>query len=355
MTYRVIQWSTGNVGHHAARLIARHPDLELVGLWVHSPDKVGRDVGELIGIEPLGITATNDVDELLALGADCVSYTATADLRPHDAIDDMARILASGANVVSSSVVPLLYPPHVDPMMRAPLEDACTTGGTSCFTSGIDPGWANDLLPLVLTGNCEYIESVRMMEIVNYNTYAQPEVLFGTMGFGQPLDATPLLLVPGVLSFAWGGVVKGIAAALGAEVDELVEVHERLPAPADIDLGFGLVEAGTTAALRFEVQGVINGTTRVVLEHVTRLDDDLAPDWPQPAGHSGYRVIVTGNPNYTVDLQMMGDDGDHNTAGLVGTAARIVNAIPAVCAARPGLLSVTDLPLVPGRGLLRTD
>ena len=99
----------------------------------------------------------------------------------------------------------------------------------------------------------------------------------------------------------------------------------------------------------------MNGTVRVVLEHVTRLDDDLAPDWPQPAGHSGYRVIVSGNPNYTVDLQMMGDDGDHNTAGLVGTAARIVNAIPAVCAARPGLLSVTDLPLVPGRGLLRTD
>jgi hypothetical protein len=207
----------------------------------------------------------------------------------------------------------------------------------------------------VLTGNCEYIDSVRMMEIVNYNTYAQPEVLFGTMGFGQPLDATPLLLVPGVLSFAWGGVVRGIAAALGVELDELVEVHERLPAPADIDLGFGVVEAGTTAALRFEVQGVVNGTVRVVLEHVTRLDDDLAPDWPQPAGHSGYRVIVSGNPNYTVDLQMMGDDGDHNTAGLVGTAARIVNAIPAVCAARPGLLSVTDLPLVPGRGLLRTD
>lgn len=356
MPIRVIQWSTGNVGRHAARLIANHPDLELVGMWVHSADKVGRDAGEIVGIDPLGVTATDDVDALLALGADCVCYTATADLRPNEAIDDMARILASGANVVSSSVVPLLYPPHVDPMMRAPLEDACTTGATSCFTSGIDPGWANDLLPLVLTGTCEYIESVRMMEIVNYATYAQPEVLFGTMGFGQPLDATPLLLTPGVLSFAWGGVVRGIAAALGADLDELelVEIHERLSAPERIDLGFGVVEAGTTAALRFEVQGRIAGRERVVLEHVTRLDDALAPDWPQPAGDSGYRVKVSGNPNYTLDLQMMGDDGDHNTAGLVGTAGRIVNAIPAVCAAKPGLLSVTDLPLVPGRGLLRT-
>ena len=357
MTYRVIQWSTGNVGHHAVRLIAEHPDLELVGLWVHSEDKVGRDAGELVGIDPLGVAATNDVDELLALGADCVCYTATADLRPTEAIDDMARILTSGANVVSSSVVPLLFPDHVDPQMRAPLEDGCTRGGTSMFTSGIDPGFANDLLPLVLTGTCEYVDTVRVMEIVNYNTYAQPQVLFDTMGFGQALDATPLLLTPGVLSFAWGGVVKAIAAGLGAEISELREVHERLPAPADIDLGFGVVAAGTTAARRFELQGVVgtgdDAAPRIVLEHVTRLDDDLAPDWPQPAGHSGYRVIVTGNPNYTLDLQMMGDDGDHNTAGLVGTAGRIVNAIPAVCEARPGLLSVLDLPLVSGRGLMR--
>lgn len=355
MTYRVVQWSTGNVGRHATRLIARHPDLELAGLWVHDPDKVGRDAGDLVGSDPTGVLATDDADALLALEPDCVCYTATADLRPTEAIDDMARILASGANVVSSSVVPLLYPPHVDPMMRAPLEDACTTGATSCFTSGIDPGWANDLLPLVLTGACEDIDTVRMTEIVNYATYAQPQVLFGTMGFGAPVDATPLLLTPGVLSFAWGGVVRGVGAALGVEVEDLVEVHERVAAPERIDLGFGVVEEGTTAALRFEVRGIVGGRPRIVLEHVTRLDDALAPDWPRPVGHSGYRVEVTGEPNYTLDLQMMGSDGDHNTAGLIGTAARIVNAVPAVCEAAPGLLSVTDLPLVPGRGLMRTD
>ncbi len=353
MTYRVVQWSTGNVGHHALRLIARHPDLELVGLWVHSADKVGRDAGELAGIEPLGVAATNDVEEILALRPDCVCYTATADLRPAEAIADMARLLAAGINVVSSSVVPLIYPEHVAPDMRRPLEVACRDGESSCFTSGIDPGFANDLVPLVLTGTCEYVESVRVMEIVNYNTYAQPEVLFGTMGFGQPLDATPLLLVPGVLSFAWGGVLRAIAAGLGVELDDMRETHERLPAPGRIDLGFGVVEEGTTAALRFEVEGLVDERPVVVLEHVTRLDDALAPDWPQPVGHSGYRVIVTGNPNYTLDLQMMGDDGDHNTAGLVGTAGRIVNAIPAVCDAAPGLLSVLDLPLVTGHGLTR--
>jgi 4-hydroxy-tetrahydrodipicolinate reductase len=354
VAYKVIQWSTGNAGKFALKLVAEHPELELVGLWVHSADKAGKDAGELAGIGPLGVAATNDVDALLALDADCVCYTATADLRPAEAIADMARIAASGKNIVSSSVVPLVYPPHVADNMRRPLEDACRDANVSCFTSGIDPGWANDLLPLVLSGQCEYIESIRMMEVVNYATYAQPTVLFDTMGFGQALDATPLLLVPGVLSFAWGGTVKAVAAGLGVEVEELREVHERLPAEETIDLGFGVVEKGTTAALRFEVQGIVGGEPRVILEHVTRLDDALAPDWPQPVGHSGYRVIVTGNPTYTCDVQMMGDDGDHNTGGLVGTAARLVNAIPAVCEADAGLLSVLDLPLIPGRGLLRT-
>ena len=353
MTYRVIQWSTGNVGRHALRLVAKQPDFELVGLWVSSAEKAGRDAGELGGFDHCGVTATNDADALLALDADCVCYTATADRRPTEAIADMARIARSGKNIVSSSVVPLIYPPHVDPGLRGPLEDACREANVSCFTSGIDPGWANDLLPFVLTGTCEYIESVRMMEVVNYATYAQPEVLFDTMGFGKPLDATPLLLIPGVLSFAWGGVVKVIAAGLGVEIEELREVHERRPAPEAIDLGFGVVDAGTTAALRFEVQGIVDGRPRIILEHVTRLADDLAPEWPQPAGDSGYRVIVTGNPSYTCDVQMMGDDGDHNTAGLVGTAGRLVNCIPAVCAAPPGLLSVLDLPLIPGKGLMR--
>jgi 4-hydroxy-tetrahydrodipicolinate reductase len=354
VTYKVIQWSTGNVGREAVRVIAHHPELELVGLWVHSPDKAGKDAGELVGIERLGVAATNDADALLALDADCVCYTATADLRPHEAVADMARIAASGKNIVSSSVVALVYPPHVDANMREPLEQACLAAGVSCWTSGIDPGWANDILPLVVTGTCESIDSVRMMEISNYTVYPQPTVVFDTMGFGKPLDHTPLLLIPGVLTFAWGGVLKQIAAALRAELDEITEVVEKRPAEHDIDTGFGIVPAGTMGALRFEVQGWVAGESRgprVVVEHVTRLDDALAPDWPQPAEHYGYRVIVTGRPSYTIDLSMHATGTD---PGLIGTAGRIVNAIPAVCNARPGLLSALDLPPVPGRGLLRT-
>jgi 4-hydroxy-tetrahydrodipicolinate reductase len=353
MPYKVIQWSTGNVGIASLRCIIGHPELELVGLWVHSPEKVGRDAGELAGVDPVGVTATNDVDALLALDADAVCYTATADLRPQDAIGDIARILRSGKNVVSSSVVALVWPTHVDVGLRAPVEDACREAGVSFFTSGIDPGWANDALAMLLTGTCERVDHLRVMEIVNYRQYEQPTVLFDTMGFGQPLDAQPLLLLPGVLSFAWGGVVKMLAAGLGVEIEELRETHERRPAPEKIDLGFGVIEEGTTAALRFEVQGIVAGEPRIVVEHVTRLDDALCPDWPQPVGAGGYRVVVTGTPSYQCDVQMMAKPGQGDP-GVIGTAGRIVNAIPAVCAARPGLLSPLDLPLIPGSGVMRS-
>ena len=352
MTYRVIQWSTGNVGVAALRCIIKHPDLELVGLWVHSPEKAGRDAGELCGLPPTGVLATNDADALLAMDADCVCYTATADLRPQDAIADMARICAAGKNVVSSSMVAAVWPLHVDAQMRAPLENACTTGGVSCFTSGIDPGWANDILPLLLTGTCENVDTLRVMEIVNYRHYEQPTVLFDTMGFGQELDSRPLLLIPGVLTFAWGGVLKMLAAGLGVEIEDIREVHERRPATEKIDLGFGVIEQGTTAALRFEVQGIVGGEARIIVEHVTRLDDALCPEWPQPVGAGGYRVVVTGTPSYQCDVQMTARAGEGDP-GVIGTAGRIVNAIPFVCSAPPGMLSALDLPLIGGKGLMR--
>ena len=352
MTYRVIQWSTGNVGRLALRAIIEHPDLELVGLWVHSADKVGRDAGELAGVGPTGVLATNDVDALLALDADVVSHNATGDLRPQEAVAEMCRFLESGKNVVSSSVVSLLYPPSADPRVVARLEQACTTGNASLFTSGIDPGFANDLLPLTLAGFCEEIESLRVQEILNYATYDQPEVLFETMGFGKPLDETPMLLQPGVLSLAWGSVVRQLAAGLGVSLDEVSETYIREPAPEDFDIASGQIPKGSAAALRFEVRGMVDGKAAVILEHVTRLRDDLCPDWPQPAQEGGsYRIEITGEPTYAMDLCLSSPNGDHNHAGLVATASRVVNAIPAVIAAPPGVRTTLDLPLITGNGL----
>lgn len=353
MPHKVIQFATGNVGTLALRAVIEHPDLELVGLWVHSADKAGRDAGELCGLDPVGVVATNSLDEILALDADVVSHNSTGDLRPQEAVDEMAALLRSGKNVVSSSVISLLHPDSADRVMVEKLEAACAEGGTSCFTSGIDPGFANDLIPLTLTGFCSRVDSVRVSEILNYDTYNQPTVLFETFGFGKSMDNLPFLLMPGVLSYAWGAVIQLLAEGLGVEVDRVYETYDRRTAPETFRIDAGVIEEGTVAAIRFEIIGVVHGEPKLVIEHVTRLRDDLAPEWPQGPEGGGYRIEVLGSPNYHVDISMTGDDGDHNTGGLLGTAMRLLNAIPAVCAAEPGLLTPFDLPLVTGRGLMR--
>ncbi len=354
MPYRVVQWSTGNVGRHALAGIDAHPELELVGLFVSNPDKVGRDAGELAGLgHPMGVAGSGDVDALLALQPDCIVHTAMADDRIFEALADLERFLAAGINVVSSSPVMLQYPAPDDPL-AAPVIAAAQTGGVSLFVNGVDPGFANDALPLVLSGVSERIEEVRCSEVLNYNTYNQPMVLFDIMGFGRALDDVPFLLSPGVLTMAWGSVVRQIAAGLGVALTDITEWYEREPAPEDFEVDAGTIEKGTAAALHFEVRGLVGDRAVVVLEHVTRLRDDLGASWPQPAGQGCYRVQITGEPNYTLDLQLMGTDGDHNTAGLKATAMRLVNAVPAVVAAPPGLVTALDLPLITGRGLVVT-
>lgn len=353
MTYRVIQWSTGNVGRYALRQILDHPELELAGVLVYGDAKDGRDAGALCDRPATGIRATRDVDAVLALDADCVVYTATADRRPFDAVRDIARILASGKNVVSSSVVSLVHPRHLGERVTAQLEEACAKGDSSFLTNGIDPGFANDVLPLVLSGLCGTWEEIRIQEIINYATYAQPAVIFDTMGFGQPLDHTPVLLRKGALTFAWGGTLELLAEGLGLELDEIREVHERRPATRRLDIQGHVVEPGTMAALRFEVQGIVGGRPVLVVEHVTRLDDTLAPEWEH--GNGSYRVLVKGVPGMRCEFEFWDEHGDHAVGGVVLTATRLVNAIPAVCDAPPGLLSALDLPLVTGKGLLRTS
>jgi 2,4-diaminopentanoate dehydrogenase len=356
MTYRVVQWSTGNVGRHALAGIHARPDLSLAGVWTSTPAKAGRDAGELAGLGiSLGVAATTDADALLALRPDCVVYTAMADDRLGEALDDLARILRAGINVVSSAPVFLQFPDGVVPAsMSDPIREAAQAGGASIWVNGVDPGFANDALPLTLTGISERIDQVRCLEILNYATYNQRTVLFDIMGFGRPLDEVPLLLSPGILTMAWGSVVRQLARGLDVTVEDIEESYVRLPTPEAFEIKAGTIAAGTAAALRFTVSGMAGGRPVIVLEHVTRLRDDLGPDWPQPSGQGCYRVEVHGEPEYTLDLRLVGGDGDHNTAGLKATAMRLVNAIPAVVSAPPGLLTALDLPVISGRGLVST-
>ena len=338
MSYRVIQWATGTVGVHAVPAIAAHPDLELAGLWVHSDDKAGRDAGELCGIDPVGVTATQDVEALLALDADCICYTAHSDVRPGEVVDDICRMLASGKNVVNTSFVALLYPEQAG--FHDQLQAACLEGGTSFFTSGIDPGYGNAGVTIGALGLCSEVRTVRMMEIVNYATWDNPFTMFEIMGFGKADPAQSLLLSPGSTTMAWGPVVALVAKSMGLELDEITEAHEILLADEDVTIASGVVEAGTISGMRFEIKGVVAGEERVVVEHVTRLRDGDAPHWPQG---EGYRILVEGEPHVKVEVSVSSDLGDHNHAGCLATAMHVVNAIPAVVAADPGVLTLLDL------------
>ena len=354
MPIRVAQIGTGNVGAHALRSLIANPDYELTAVWVSSASKAGKDAAELVGLDTkTGIKATNDLDEVLATNPDCAVYTAMADNRLVEALEDYRRVLAAGVNVVGSGPVFLQWPWQVipDEMIR-PIEDAAREGKSSLFVNGIDPGFANDLVPLALMGTCQSIEQVRCMEIVNYATYDSATVMFDVMGFGKPMDEIPMLLQPGVLSIGWGSVVRQLAAGLGVELDGLEEIYVREPAPEAFDISSGHIAKGTAAALRFEVMGMVKGAPVIVLEHITRLRDDLCPQWPQPAQEGGnYRIEITGEPCYAIDLCLSSPNGDHNHAGVLATATRIVNAIPAVVVAEPGIRTTLDLPLVTGKGL----
>ncbi|WP_067838553.1 diacylglycerol kinase [Nocardia lijiangensis] len=348
MSYRVVQWGTGNVGRHALAGVIANPDLELSGVWV-SGEKAGTDAGVLAGLDsPVGVTATNDVDAILADRPDCVVYCSMTDNRLPEAIEDLRMLLAAGVNVVACAPVFFQYPYGVLPdELLKPVQEAAAHGNSSLWVNGIDPGFANDLLPLALAGTCLRIDQLRCMEIVDYASYDNRAVMFDIMGFGKPLDETPMLLQPGVLSLAWGSVVRQLAAGIGVALDAVTETYERVPAPEAFDIAAGHIAEGTAAALRFEVRGMVGERVVTVLEHVTRLRQDLCPDWPQPAHPEGsYRVEITGDPCYAMDLVTSSPRGDHNYATLLATAMRIVNAVPAVVAAPAGVLTALDLPLI---------
>ncbi len=353
---RVVAWSTGTVGRHAIAGIDARPDLELVGVWVSSPEKVGKDAGELAGLgRELGVLATNDKEALYALEPDCIVHTAMVDDRIFEAIADLTEMVERGINVVSSGPVLLCYPQGLglDDFVDA-IDVAGEKTGASLHVNGIDPGWANDVLPLALTSLSQRIDLVRVSEIADYSTYYQPVVMNEIYGFGKPMDQVAMLWHPGILTTAWGPVVRQIAAGLVLELDpDLEEIVEREPADRDLSTASVDIAEGTMGAVRFQVVGKVDGVPRVILDHVTRTHVDQVPSWPQPPEGGGcYRVEVEGEPMMRIDFTHHGEDGDHNVSGMIVTAMRLVNAVHAVCEAEPGLVFAKDLPPVTGRGLV---
>ena len=366
MAIRVAVWGPGSMGVIALRGVIDHPELELVDLVVHSDVKAGRDAGELCGADPVGVVATTDASALLGGDADVVAYAAAANLRPLEAVNDMVSILRAGKNVVSCSVVPLVYPNAVDAAFTDPLREAALAGGVSFFTTGIDSGFANDVLPLALSGVARTIDSIRVTEMFNYATYPDATAVYDILGFGKPPEEVPFAATPGVFTFGWGPVLHQLADGLGVRVDDIKETVERVPTDISFDTPTGHIAAGTIAGMRSTLSAYVEGNPTFVIDHVSRMHDDIAPDWPQPhisiqprdlgyggaSGQGVYRVEIEGSPSMRCEFEMA-DNHDHDLGARMAGASRMVNAIPAVCAAKPGLLSALDLPLITGKGLVK--
>jgi hypothetical protein len=354
-TTGVVVWGTGNMGRASIRATAANPHLHLQAVIVSDPAKVGRDAAELAGLdEPLGVAATDDADAVLAARPGAVAYMASGDLRPDEAAADIARSLRAGAVVVTPALYALYDPEGAPPEVRDPMEAAAKEGGAALFVSGIDPGWGNDLLPALAAGLGGTIDQVRCQEIFDYSTYDQPDAVRFLVGMGQPMDYEPPMVAPGVPTMVWGGQVRLMARAFGVELDEVREVLERRPLEEAVTNVQGTFDAGTQGAMRFEVQGIVDGEPVLVVEHVTRIDAGCAPEWPSPAdgGAGAHRVVIEGRPRIEVTVEATDEGGNRAAGGNATAAGRLVNAIPWLRRAAPGLYSGLDVPLEPPTGRL---
>jgi hypothetical protein len=345
MTLRVVQWTTGNVGKRAVRAVAGHAGLQLVGCYAWSADKVGRDVGELCGIEPIGIAATNDVDALLALRPDCVVYNP---MWPNT--DELVRILESGANVVSTAAFINGDGLGAD---RGRLEDACKRGGSTMFGTGISPGLVN-LLGIVAANLCDRVDKVTIDEGADTTLYDSPDTE-RPAGFGQPIDdpQLPGMAARGTAVFA--EAVAMVADALGVELDEIVCEAEYAQTTEDVVMASWTIPGGCVAGVAASWKGRVGGRTIVELNVRWRKGQTLEPNWQVEEGHL---IQIDGRPTVRVKLEYLPPPdfeattfADFMVLGMIMTAMPAINAIPAVVAAAPGIVTYTDLSLPMPRGL----
>ena len=346
MAISVVQWTTGNVGRRSVAAIAASPHLELVGCYAWSPDKAGRDVGELCGLPPLGVEATGDVDALLALRPDCVVYNPM-----WPSVDELARILEAGVNVVSTAAFINGRRLGAD---RERLVAACERGGASLFGTGINPGFV-ELLAIVTAGICDRVDCVRVSEQADTTFYDSPATEI-PVGFGRPLDDPDLPKMTADGTAVFGEAVALVADALGVELDEIVCEAEYARTTADLDLGSWQIPAGGVAGVAASWQGRVGDRTVVELAVRWKKGTTLEPDWTIKDGHV---IEIEGRPTVRTTLEFLPPpDFEAETMeefmvlGMIITAMPAINAIPGVVAAPPGIVTYADLPLPLPRGLV---
>jgi 2,4-diaminopentanoate dehydrogenase len=336
--YRVVQWATGNIGMRSLRAVIEHPDLDLVGLYVYSEAKAGRDAGELCGLDPVGVVATRDIDDIVALDADCVIYMAD-----RAEIDVLCRLLESGANVVSTRSE-FHRPASVDPVARARIEQACERGGTSLHSTGASPGFITEAMPLVLLSVQRRLDTLTIEEFADMSSRNSPEMIFDLLGFGRDpstFDPKGVEHYGGATFSASLGVV---ADAISMPLDGMAATGEVAVARHPVDVAAGRIEAGTIAAQRMEVTGMHQGRPLLRFRANWYLTADVEPAWD--LRETGWHVVVEGDLPLDIGIRFPVPPELWADTSPGATAHRPVNAVPYVCAAAPGIRTTVELPQV---------
>ena len=337
---RVAQWATGNIGSRSLRHVIEHPHLTLAGLYVTSPAKVGADAGALCGLPPTGVIATSDVDEILALDADCVIYMpAVCDL------DQVCAILARGTNIVTTRGE-FHHPASMSQADRERVEQACAKGGTSIHSTGSSPGFITEALPLVLTSIQRRLDRVAIHEYADVSDRNSPDMLFNLMGFGHPVEEFP----PERFGYAvdsFGPSMRLVAEAVGLPLDSVTSTGAVAVTPEKLTIAAGTLDAGTVAGLRLIVTGTHRGRPLMTFTASWCCSQVLDPAWSlRGEGWNGWNVQIDGDAPLDVDIRFAIPEGQMGEMTPGYTANRAVNAVPYVCAASPGIRTTVDLPQV---------
>jgi len=341
--YKVFQWASGGVGKQAARAVHERSSLQLVGLHVTSSSKAGQSAGELLGIDGLDIAATNDIATIKASEADVVLHTPLPSLiageNPDQDLDDFCELLAAGKNVIT--VVGYLYPKVHGPEVVQRLEDACRAGNSSFHSTGLNPGWMGDVLPLTISSLCKRIDHVKVLEISRFDGYASPEIMFDSMGFNSLPDEYDKKIAGQKrwLDALFSESVQLVADGLGLGVTEIVSTVATELARQDLSVAAGTVRKGSVAGQHWRWAGLADGREVVAHETIWRIHPEVAPDWPQ--GNNW--LHFTGEPNIKFEIE---SDFGFMDNGSIATPMQMVNAIPYVVEAQPGIQTPLELPRI---------
>lgn len=346
-TYRVIQWATGTVGSAALKYFIENPAIELVGVYVTNPEKVGKDAGELVGLPKTGVTATSDIEAVVAMDADCVLFAPLN--MASTTLDHVCRLLASGKNVISPAG-PFL-PNKWFPEETARIEAACREGNSSFHGCGIHPGFTGDILPLTLARLMSRIDCIEVTEIID--KVRNPMIYTEVMGFGadpEELLANPRRS-PETYKYFYSSMAM-IAEGLGKEIEKVTVKFEVSKALKDIKHLYGEVKAGSVGGQHYEWTAWVEGAPLIVYHFYWQLGEDLEPLWEE--GEAMYRVRIHGDPPLECHLMSQKEaDGRHPFLGLPWTGLVGCTVVADVCEAPPGVVSHLDFGVVQPKGLVR--